>query len=172
MRMLRRPAALALVLLASAALGACGSGAALIPANTAMSLDEALQQVRDATTAGNCRTAHASLERARTLARTLPATVDERLRARLTSGLAQLARTVPDQCSAAADRTPSGSSTSTTTPSTTTTTAPSTTTTTTAPSTTTTTTQPPTTTTAPTTTTMTGPNGGISPDQPPGGGAP
>ena len=163
MRMLRRPAALALVLLASAALGACGSGAALIPANTAMSLDEALQQVRDATTAGNCRTAHASLERARTLARTLPATVDERLRARLTSGLAQLARTVPDQCSAAADRTPSGSSTSTTTPSTTTTTAPSTTTT---------TTQPTTTTTAPTTTTMTGPNGGISPDQPPGGGAP
>jgi hypothetical protein len=163
--MLRRPAAPVLVLLASAALGACGSGAALIPANTAMSLDEALQHVRDATAAGNCRTANANLERARTLARTLPATVDERLRTRLNSGIAQLTRTVPDQCSAAADRTPTTPSTSTT-PSTTTTTAPTTTSTTTTQPTTT-TTQPTTTTTTPTTTTQpTGPNGGISPDQP------
>ncbi|CAB4857526.1 unannotated protein [freshwater metagenome] len=171
MSMRRRLVALLSLVLAGAALAGCGASASLIPPSSATGLEQALQQVSDATSAGDCRAATTGLGRAQSLASALPANLNQRLRARLQAGLTQLVRTVPDQCKAAAAQ--NARPRPTTTLPTTTTTLPTTTTTTTTQPTTTTTT-PTTTTTQPTTTTTqpSGPNGGISPDQPAVGGTP
>lgn len=144
----------------------CGGTDKLLPAGPAASLDSTLQQVSDETRGGNCRQALDALRSAQDQAAALPASVDPQLAARIDAGLRQLAKTVPDQCRAAANATPSTPRTTTgattSEPTTTTTTSTSTTT----PTTTTTTTPTTTTTTTPTTTgTSTQPNGGITPEQ-------
>jgi hypothetical protein len=152
-----------LVLAAAAlAVSGCGSGDQLVPADQARSLDSTLQQVADATRAGECRKALSELASAQRIYADLPETLDDRLAARIKQGLDQLAKTVPTQCAAVPETpttptTTSTDTTSTTTPTTTTTT-------TTEPTTTSTTTTP--TTTTPTTQTQTGttPNGGIAPE--------
>ena len=147
----------------------CGNSDKLLPADQASTLDSALQQVADATGAGNCQEAQDALQNAQQAFAKLPASVDPRLTARLKQGLQQLTVTVGPQCRAIAEQAKPTTTATATTPSTTTT--PATTTTTTTGSTTTTTT-PTTTTTTPTTTTTTppptttGPNGGVSPGQP------
>jgi hypothetical protein len=165
---MRRSRAISLVTglaLAAAGLAASGrgSGDQLVPADQARSLDSTLQQVADATRAGECRKALSELAAAQRIYADLPDTLDERLAARIKQGLDQLARTVPTQC-AAVPETPTRPTT-TGTDTTTNRTEPTTTTTTTS------TTEPTTTTTTPTTstpTTQTGtgttPNGGIAPE--------
>ncbi len=147
---------------AVALLSACGSGDNLLPPDRASTLDSALQQVSDATRAGDCQGASDALQSAQRAYAALPANVDERLTARLKDGLEQLVRTVPTQCREAAGQTQTTTTTTTEPTTTTTTTTPTTTTTT--PTTTTTTTTTPTTTTT-TTPTTTDPNGGVAPDQ-------
>ena len=169
MRLRRTFPLLTVVIAAAAITGAagCGNSAKLLPPDQASTLDSALQQVADATGAGDCQQAQDALQNAQQAYAKLPASVDPRLTARLKQGLQQLTVTVGPQCKAIAEQAKPKPTTTTTTPSTTT---PSTTTTTTS-STTTTTTQPTTTTTTPTTTTTTppttstGPNGGVSPGQ-------
>lgn len=145
----------------------CGSGEKLIPADQASSLDSALQQVSEATSAGECSRALSELQSAQAIFARLPRSVDERLVARIKDGLDQLAATVGTECEDARARNESETDvTARTTEPQTTTTGPettTTTTTTTTPETTTTTTAPPTTTVPPTTT---GDPGGVSPDQP------
>lgn len=152
-------------IVAIGAAAGCGGGENLIPADRASTFDSALQQVADATRAGDCQQATDALRSAQRAYAALPASVDDRLTARLRDGLEQLVRTVPTQCREAAGQT---QTTTTSTAPTTTTTEPATTTTTT------TTTEPTTTTTAPpattttTTPTTTDPNGGITPGEPTG----
>ena len=142
---------------AAAVLAGCGSSGSpkLIPADSADALDGSIQEVSDATAAGDCAKAEAALSTAEDQLAALPRSVDAQLRARISEGLRQLADTVPTQCREAKPKT---------TP-TTTTTAPTTTTTTTEPttSTRTTTTTTQTTTTTPTTPTTSPDNGGITP---------
>ena len=130
----------------------CGNSDKLLPADQASTLDSALQQVADATGAGDCQQAQDALQNAQEAYAKLPASVDPRLTARLKQGLRQLTVTVGPQCKAIAEQAKPVTTTTATTPGTTT--APTMTTTN---STTTTTTQP--------TTTSTGPNGGVSPGQ-------
>jgi hypothetical protein len=162
---LRRTFPLLTVVIAIAAAG-CGNSDKLLPADQASTLDTALQQVADATGAGDCQQAQDALQNAQQAYAKLPASVDPRLAARLKQGLEQLTITVGPQCKAIAEQAKPTTTTttvpSTTTEPTTTTTTSSTTTTTTEPTTTTTT---PATTTTPPTTTATGPNGGVSPGQ-------
>jgi hypothetical protein len=163
------PAALLAVAL-SVGLAACGSSSKLLPAGDAAAMDNALANVADATSAGDCPRATQALREAQQAYARLPASVDPALSARIREGLARLANSVPNQCRAAnlpagsgpstgtSATAPTSSSTTTTTTGTTTTTTP-----------TTTTTTPTTTTTTPTTTTTqtgtTGNPGGVSPDQ-------
>ena len=149
-------------------LSACGATAKLLPAGAATRLDDQLQATSSALTAGDCTQAIKSLGDAQATFASLPATVDNRLRARLRDGLDHVAKTLPAQCVA------TGSTDTTTTPSTDTTgttgatdaTTDTTTSTPTTPDTTPTTPTTPTATTptAPTTTTPTAPTGGVSPD--------
>lgn len=161
-----RTIALLSALFGALALAGCGSGEKLIPADQASSLDSALQQVSEATSAGDCARALSELQSAQAAFARLPRSVDERLVARIKDGLDQLAATVGTECEEARARNEgrADATTVTTGPQTTTTTEPETTTTTT-------TTQPETTTTPTTTTTTapattTGDPGGVSPDQP------
>ena len=151
-----------LTVVMAVAAGCGGGGEQLIPADQARSLDSTLQQVADATRAGECGKAINEIAAAQRLYARLPSTLDERLSARIKQGLDQLAKTVPGQC-AASPSTPTRPTTSTATQ-TSTTDPTTTTTTTTEPPTTTTTTSP--TTSTPTTSTGTGttPNGGITPE--------
>ena len=157
-------AAIAAVVLAFAS--GCGGSDKLLPAGQASSLDTALQQVADATRNGECQKALQALGTAQHEFSVLPASVDDRLAARLQDGLEQLSKTVKPQCEAAAGQT-NPTTTASTATTTATTTEPTTTTTTTEPATTktTTTTEPPTTTTTTPATTGTDPNGGVAPDQ-------
>jgi hypothetical protein len=98
----------ALILLAAAVLGvcssllvACGDRSHLIPSGDANELDSALDQVAAATSAGDCAAAHQALTRASDVLAKLPDSVDERLRARLRSGVANLRARVPGQCAEA-----------------------------------------------------------------------
>ena len=150
-------------LVALAAAGCGGSGEKLLPADQARSLDSALQQVSDATRAGECRQALSALTSAQRIYAALPASIDERLSARVKDGLDQLAKTVPTQCDAVPD-TPAKPAVTTTGTTGTSTSTPPTTTTTTTPTTTTTTPTTTTTTTPTQTDTGTTPNGGITPE--------
>jgi hypothetical protein len=150
-------------ILAVAAAG-CANGRSLIPADRASTLDSALQQVSDATGAGDCPLATQALGNAQAAYTALPASVDARLRTRIREGLAHLSQTVPVQCKTGGGAKPAPTTTTvapttsaTTTTRTTTTSTPTTTTTTTTPTTTPTTTQ--------TTATGTSPNGGVTPGQ-------
>jgi hypothetical protein len=158
------------------ALAGCGSGEGLLPADQAAELDAALGRVSEATAGGDCDRALRELGSAQTIYARLPRATDAALLGRIRDGLAQLARTVPNQCGEAEDQTtpePGTTQTDATTDEPATTTGATTTTTTTRPTTTTRTT---TTTTAPTTTTptdpgtgtgtATSPNGGVAPGQP------
>lgn len=140
----------------AAVLSGCGSSgsAKLIPADSADALDGSIQEVSDATAAGDCAKAQAALSTAENQFASLPKSVDAQLRARISEGLRQLADTVPAQCREAK---PNTTPTTTTEPTTTTTTTEPTT------STQTTTTTTRTTTTTPTTPTTTPDNGGITP---------
>ena len=114
---MRRPRAISLgtgLALAAAAVaaGGCAGGEQLVPADQARSLDSALQQVADATRAGECRRALNELAAAQRIYADLPDTLDERLAARIKQGLDQLARTVPTQC-ADVPQTPTRPSTTT-----------------------------------------------------------
>lgn len=156
--------ALLLSLFGVLAASGCGSGEKLIPADQASSLDSALQQVSEATSAGECSRALSELQSAQASYARFPRSVDERLAARIKDGLDQLAATVAAQCEEARARNDGETPVTTTTaePDTATTSEPETTTTTTTHPTTTTTTTTPTTTAPPTTT---GDPGGVSPDQ-------
>lgn len=169
--MSRKPFALLTVLLlafAAAALGACGSTAKLLPADTATRLDDKLQAASDALSAGDCARAEQAVADAQGIFAALPTAVDARLRARLGEGLASVARTVPQQCDAGATPSPppttSTGTTATTGPTTTETTATQPPTTDTTPPPTDTTPTTPTTTPTPTSTTPAPPTGGVSPD--------
>ncbi len=153
-----------------AAMAGCGDPAKLLPADDASAMDGALQRVADATIAGDCQAAGAALAEAQDAFAGLPAGVSPALRKNIADGLAQLTRTVPEQC------TDPGTSTETTPTETTTQTAPTETTTQTTPTETTPTQTTPTETTptqttpTQTTPTQTQPDpGGITPDE---GGAP
>ena len=171
MTMRRRTFPLLAVALAVAlitGLAGCGNSDKLLPPDRASTLDTALQQVADATGAGNCQEAQDALQDAQRAYAKLPASVDPKLTARLKQGIQHLVAIVGPQCKAIAEQAKPTTTTTTTTPSTTS--EPTTTTTTTEPTTTTTTTTPTTTTTTPTTTTpppttSTGPNGGVTPGQ-------
>ncbi len=145
---------LAAIVAAGALAGCGGSGSPkLIPADSAEALDGSIQQVADATAAGDCGGAESALATAENQLASLPRSVDTQLKERISEGLQQLEATVPAQCREAKPKT---------TPKTTT--EPTTTTTTTGPTTeTTTTTTRTTTTTTPTTPTTTPDNGGITP---------
>jgi hypothetical protein len=161
----------------SGVLAACGSGSGdrsdLIPQRSAARMKSALDDVRSAVDDGNCESAARAVARARGVLVNLPASVDDRLVARLRQGIDNLQKIAPDQCQQ--DTT---TSTQTTTPETTTTettptdTTPTDTATDTTPTNTTTTTTTPTTststtTTPPPTTTTTAPpadtTGGVNP---------
>ncbi len=147
--------ALLAAIVAAGALSGCGGSGSpkLIPADSAEALDGSIQQVADATAAGDCGAAESALATAENQLASLPRSVDTQLKERISEGLQQLEATVPAQCREAKPKT---------TP--TTTTEPTTTTTTTEPTTqTTTTTTRTTTTTTPTTPTTTPDNGGITP---------
>lgn len=152
-------AAAALLGLAIPFLAACGGSDRLLPADQASSLDEALQQVSDNTANGDCGAAIAALRSAQNAYADLPDSIAPKLKARLGEGIAQLARTVPQQCRANKPQTTTTTNTTTSEPPTTTSTTTPTTTTSTS-----TTTQPTTTTTTPTTTGTTEDPGGISPE--------
>ena len=147
-------ALLAAIVAAGALAGCGGSGSPkLIPADSAEALDGAIQEVADATAAGDCGAAGSALATAENQLAALPRAVDTQLKERIAEGLQQLEATVPAQCREAKPKTTQ-----------TTTTEPTTTTTTTEPTTeTTTTTTRTTTTTTPTTPTTTPDNGGITP---------
>ncbi|MFM8762827.1 MAG: hypothetical protein ACKOFC_06150 [Solirubrobacterales bacterium] len=147
--------ALLAALVAAGALAGCGGSGSpkLIPADSADALDGSIQEVADATAAGDCGAAESALATAEDQLASLPRSVDTQLKERIAEGLQQLEATVPAQCREAKPKTTQ-----------TTTTEPTTTTTTTEPTTeTTTTTTRTTTTTTPTTPTTTPDNGGITP---------
>ncbi len=148
--------ALLAAILAAGALAGCGGSSSpkLIPADSAEALDGSIQEVADATAAGDCGAAESALATAENQLAALPRSVDTQLKERISEGLQQLEATVPAQCREAKPKTTQ-----------TTTTEPTTTTTTTEPTTTrtTTTTTRTTTTTTPTTPTTTPDNGGITP---------
>jgi hypothetical protein len=161
----------ALTLLAAAVLGvtasllvACGDRSHLIPANDAGDLEAALDQVAAATSAGDCATARAAVDRASGVLAKLPDGVDRRLRARLRSGIANLRARVPAQCAQAATSTRTQTTTQTQTQTTETQTTPTTTETTTTETTPTTTDTTPTTTETTPTTTDTTPTTPTTPD--------
>lgn len=143
------------VIASTSLLAGCGSSGSpkLIPADSADALDGSIQEVADATAAGNCAKAEAALSTAQDQLASLPRSVDAQLRARISEGLGRLADTVPAQCREAKPKT---TPTTTTAPTTTTTTEPTT-------STRTTTTTTQTTTTTPPSPTTTPDNGGITP---------
>ena len=147
-------ALLAAIVAAGALAGCGGSGSPkLIPADSAEALDGSIQEVADATAAGDCGAAESALATAENQLAALPRAVDTQLKERIAEGLQQLEATVPAQCREAKPKTTE-----------TTTTEPTTTTTTTEPTTeTTTTTTRTTTTTTPTTPPTTPDNGGITP---------
>lgn len=148
-------ALLAAILAAGALAGCGGSGSPkLIPAGSAEALDGSIQEVADATAAGDCGAAERALATAEDQLASLPRSVDTQLKERIGEGLQQLEATVPAQCREAKPKTTTTEPT--TTEPTTTTTEPTTT------ETTTTTTRT-TTTTTPTTPTTTPDNGGITP---------
>lgn len=151
--------ALVAVVAAGLAVAGCGGSGSprLIPADSAEALDGSIQEVADATAAGDCAKAESALRTAEDQLAALPRRVDTSLKERIGEGLAQLDATVPAQCREAKPRTTTGTTTTTTSE-------PTTTTTTSEPTTTTTT---PTTTRTTTTTTTTPPvppdNGGVRP---------
>jgi hypothetical protein len=151
----RSVTALFAAIVAAGVLAGCGGSGSpkLIPADSADALDGSIQEVADATAAGDCGAAESALATAENQLAALPRSVDTQLKERIAEGLQQLEATVPAQCREAKPKTTQ-----------TTTTEPTTTTTTTEPTTeTTTTTTRTTTTTTPTTPTTTPDNGGITP---------
>ena len=102
--------------IAALAIGAagCGNSAKLLPADQASALDSALQQVADATGAGDCQQAQDALHSAQQAYAKLPASVDVRLTARLKQGLDKLALTVGPQCRAVAEQAKPTTTTTTT----------------------------------------------------------
>jgi cell division septation protein DedD len=137
--------------LATAVLVACGgSNKKLLPAVSADRLKNDLADIRQAVDQHDCAAAARALTRFQADLQRVPATVDRRLRQRLSEGGNRLANRIPIDCQATTTTTTTTvPTTTTTTPTTTTTTTPTTTTPTT------TTTTPTTTTTTPTNTTTT-----------------
>jgi hypothetical protein len=91
-----------------------------------LGLRSALDQVAAATSSGDCSGAGRALTRASSVLQGLPDSVDQRLRARLRTGIANLRARVPVQCAEQATTTPTQTTTTptqtTTTPTQTTTT--------------------------------------------------
>jgi hypothetical protein len=99
------PMLAALVLGAGTAfLVACGDDK-LIPASDASRVENALDQVEADFRAGRCEQAEAAVAKARGALLNLPDSVDSRLRARLRSGLANLAERLPATCGQAQTQT-------------------------------------------------------------------
>ena len=99
MRMRLLPQLAALLLGAAAAyLVACGGDDNLIPPSDASRVDNALDEVAADYRAGRCQAAEAALAKARGALLNLPSSVDERLRDRLRSGVANLGERVPKTC--------------------------------------------------------------------------
>jgi hypothetical protein len=108
----------ALTFLAAAVLGlcasllvACGDRSHLIPVGDASALRSALDQVAAATSSGDCSAAGRALTRASSVLAGLPDSVDQRLRARLRTGIANLRARVPVQCAEQATTTPTQTTT-------------------------------------------------------------
>jgi hypothetical protein len=98
MRMRLLPPLAALLLgAATAFLVACGDDN-LIPASDASRVQNALNDVKADYRAGKCQAAEAAVARAKGALLNLPDSVDRRLRDRLSSGVANLARRVPATC--------------------------------------------------------------------------
>jgi hypothetical protein len=105
-RMRLLPQLAALVLGAVAAyLVACGGDDNLIPPSDASRVENALNQVATDYRAGRCQAAEQALAKARGALLNLPSSVDERLRDRLRSGIANLAERVPATCGQAQTQT-------------------------------------------------------------------
>ena len=99
------PSLVALILgVATAFLVACG-GDGRIPASDASRVDNALDEVAADFRAGNCQAAEQAVARARGALLNLPDSVDSRLRARLSSGVANLSERVPATCGQAQTQT-------------------------------------------------------------------
>jgi hypothetical protein len=97
MRVLPQLAAL-LLGAAAAYLVACGGDDNLIPPSDASRVENALNEVASDYRAGRCQAAEAALAKARGALLNLPQSVDERLRDRLRSGVANLGERVPATC--------------------------------------------------------------------------
>lgn len=92
-------ALLAAIVAAGALAGCGGSGSPkLIPADSAEALDGSIQEVADATAAGDCGAAESALATAENQLAALPRAVDTQLKERIAEGLQQLEATVPAQC--------------------------------------------------------------------------
>jgi hypothetical protein len=110
--------------LATALLMSCGGGGSpnLIPAGNAGPLKDDFAAVASAVAAGDCSTAATAVQKAQADLAALPNTVDSALRAKLTSGVNNLAAIEPGECtSVTTATTPTTATTVTTTPPTTTT---------------------------------------------------
>jgi hypothetical protein len=98
MRMRLLPQLAALLLgAATALLVACGNDN-LIPSSDASRVQNALNEVAADYRAGKCQAAEAAVAKARGALLTLPDSVDSQLRARLRSGVDNLAQEVPAKC--------------------------------------------------------------------------
>jgi hypothetical protein len=178
-RMRAVPFVLAAILgVAAAALVSCGGTAGsrsdLIPQGSADKLKTELADVRSAVDDGDCEAASRALSQARGTVGRLPASVDDRLVARIREGISQLETLAPEECAQQQTQTTTVPTTETTTPETTATTdtTPTETTDTTPTETTTTTTPTETTTTAPPTTTTAPPTTAAPAPADPSGGTP
>ena len=110
--------------LATALLMSCGGGGSpnLIPAGNAGPLKDDFAAVASAVAAGDCSTAATAVQKAQADLAALPNSVDSALRAKLTSGVNNLAAIEPGECtSVTTATTPTTATTVTTTPPTTTT---------------------------------------------------
>src|SRR3954447_1575952 len=115
------PFLLAAVLgVATAGLVACGSSGderrELIPQRSASRLKSALAEVRRAVAAGDCADADQAISRARGTVGNLPASVNDRLVARLRQGLDNLESIAPRDCREQTTQTTTVPTTTTTTP--------------------------------------------------------
>jgi hypothetical protein len=142
----------------------CGSGAGLLSGNQASALQNQLQQISSALSAGRCGAVRSGTQSLASQVASLPTTVNEKLRQALDSEASQVATLAVQQCHPPTKTQTTTTTTPTTsTPTTTTTTQTTTTSTTTTPTTTTpTTTTPATTTTTPGNNTGTSGGGGLS----------
>jgi hypothetical protein len=113
---MRRSVLLVLALVAAALLAGCGqSNEALIPADRASAMQEAVDQIDSACSDGNVPEARLAVQRAEAQINGLPRSTDRRLRRNLRSWVNQIEEGLGDDCQGA-EETPTATPTETATP--------------------------------------------------------